>query len=341
MNPKISVIIPNYNGENTLANCLNAVYATNYDHFEVIVVDDCSEDHSVDVLKRFPCRLIQLSKHSGASVARNVGARASQGRLLFFSDSDCVLQEDTLTIASQILLANGTKTVIGGTYLQQSFDDCFYSQFQSVFINYSETKHSTCPDYIATHAMAIYKDTFINSGGFKEQWLPILEDVEFSHRLRSTGHNLLIDSNILVRHIFNYSFSKSFCNAVRKSRYWTQYSMDNQDLHRDSGTASHELKTNVVLFYVFLLCLTLMPFNALIFSPLLLLGVITNLWVNHRLVRAFYGAYGLRFSLGAMFYYFCVYPIPVSIGGLMGIASYLLSNHFSYVGNPANPRTGA
>jgi hypothetical protein len=209
-----------------------------------------------------------------------------------------------------------------------------------VFINYSETKHATFPDYIATHAMAIYKETFISSGGFKEHWLPILEDVEFSHRLRSTGHSLLIDSNILVQHIFNFSLTKSFRNAIRKSRYWTQYSMDNQDLLSDSGTASHELKINVVLFYAFWLCLTLLPINALMFGPLLLLGVVTNLWVNQRLVTAFYEAYGMRFSLGAMFYYFCVYPIPVSIGGLIGISSYLSSYLSSYVRSPANPRAG-
>lgn len=322
MNPKISVIIPNYNGEKTLENCLAAVYASNYDQFEVIVVDDCSEDSSVDIIKRFPCRLIQLHKHSGASAARNAGARISQGELLFFTDSDCVLQKNTLAIASQTLLANGSNAVIGGTYQQQSFDKCFFSQFQSVFIHYSETKNSTNPDYIATHAMAIYKDTFLASGGFKEHWLPILEDVEFSHRLRSTGHRLLINANILVQHIFHFSLRKSFRNAIRKSRYWTQYSIDNKDLLCDSGTASHELKINVVLFYMLLLCLALLPFNALLFGSLLFLGVFSNLWVNHRLLIAFYQAYGLPFSLGAMFYYFCVYPLPVTIGSLMGIFSY-------------------
>ncbi len=340
MNPKISVIIPNYNGEKTLQNCLAAIYASQYEHFEVIVVDDCSEDRSIEVIKRFPCRLIQLHKRSGASAARNVGVRVSQGVLLFFTDSDCVLNENTLTIASQALLANGRKAVIGGTYHQQCFDKDFYSQFQSVFINYSETKHSTNPDYIATHAMAVYRETFITSGGFKEHWLPILEDVEFSHRLRSTEHRLLMNDNILVQHIFNFSLSKSFRNAIRKSRYWTQYSMDKKDLLSDSGTASHELKTNMVLFFAILFCLALMPFNALLFGVLLLLGIITNLWVNRRLLLAFYSAYGFPFSLGAMFYYFCVYPLPVTIGSLLGVSSYLSSHFSAYVRNPAQPRAG-
>jgi glycosyltransferase involved in cell wall biosynthesis len=343
MNPKITVIIPNYNGESTLEDCLSAVYASCYDNFEVIVVDDCSQDQSVDIIKRFPCRLIELSRHSGASAARNAGARVSQGAFLFFTDSDCVLQETTLTIAYETLLMNGPRTIIGGTYEPQSYDNGFYSQFQSVFIHYSETKHSTHPDYIATHAMAIDRETFKASGGFREQWLPILEDVEFSHRLRATGHVLFIDSNIQVQHIFNFSLSRSFRNALRKSRYWTQYSMDNGDLLSDSGTASHELKTNVVLFYPLVVCMALILISS-VFTPvivsvilgsILLLGVITNLWVNQRLVTAFYNAYGMRFSCSAMFYYFCVYPIPVSIGSLMGVFTYFNSA----ANNPASSRT--
>jgi len=323
MNPKISVIIPNYNDEKTLECCLQAVFASEYDNYEVIVVDDCSEDRSIDIIKRFPCRLIQLQKHAGASAARNAGARLSQGPLLFFTDADCVLHKNSLTIASQALFANGPNTVIGGTYQQQSFDNRFYSRFQSVFVHYSETKKSQSPDYIATHAMAIYKDTFLASGGFKEHWLPILEDVEFSHRLLRTNHRLLMNPNLLVQHIFNFSLFKSFKNAIRKSRYWTQYSIANKDLFNDSGTASHELKTNVILFYASLLCCTLIAIKPLVFVTLFFVLAFANLFVSHRLLIAFYSAYGIRFSLAAMIYYFCFYPIPVTIGGLIGFGSHL------------------
>lgn len=326
MNPKISVIIPNYNGEKTLEYCLESVYAADYEAVEVIVVDDGSDDRSVDIIKRFPCRLIQLPKHRGASAARNAGARASHSTLLFFTDSDCVLREDTLSTASQALLAHGPNAVIGGTYQQQSFDNSFYSRFQSVFVHYSETKNSQSPDYIATHAMAIYKETFLHSGGFNEQWLPILEDVEYSHRLRNTGHRLVMNSDILVQHIFNFSLTKSFRNAVRKSRYWTQYSIANKDLLNDSGTASYELKTNVVLFYVALLCFALVALNAPLFVALFLFVASANLVISQRLIKAFYSAYGIRFSLSAMIYYFCLYPLPVTIGGLMGVSSYILSS---------------
>jgi len=62
----ISVIIPNRNGAATIGKCLAAALASRHDNFEVIVVDDGSEDDSGEVIKGFPCRLIRLAQHGGA-----------------------------------------------------------------------------------------------------------------------------------------------------------------------------------------------------------------------------------------------------------------------------------
>ncbi len=92
----ISVIIPVYNAETTIGKCLESVFLSRYDSFKVIVVDDFSNDNSVKIIKNFPCRLIQLKKHSGTSKARNTGAQFSNGEVLYFIDADCLLQKDTL-----------------------------------------------------------------------------------------------------------------------------------------------------------------------------------------------------------------------------------------------------
>ena len=88
----ISVIIPNRNGGAFIGKCLEAVFSTRYGRYEVIVVDDCSEDDSVEIIGKFPCRLIRLEKHSGASKARNTGAFHSTGQILFFTDADCLVR---------------------------------------------------------------------------------------------------------------------------------------------------------------------------------------------------------------------------------------------------------
>lgn len=321
----ISIIIPNYNGADTLRQCLTAATSLADEAYEVIVVDDGSKDASVDIIREFPCHLVALENHVGTSWVRNIGAEKSQGEILFFTDSDCLIQEDTLKVIRQAVAGLTANDVIGGTYTLQPHDQRFFSRFQSVFINYSETKRPQAPDYLASHALAIDATTFRNSGGFAEDFLPILEDVELSHRLRRAGNKLLIVPKLQVQHIFNYSLKDSLCNAFRKSRYWAMYSLQNHDLLADSGTASHELKVNVTCLYLSLLILavSLGTNNHFLLMAIGLLAAI-NLIVNRNLLRAFYDANGLLFALVAYLYYSTVYPLPIGAGIISGFGTFLL-----------------
>lgn len=319
----ISVIIPNRDGANTIARCLEAAFASRGAAFEVIVVDDASSDRSVELIRRFPCWLIQLDRHQGAAAARNAGAAWARGELLFFTDADCLLREDTLAAACRALSARDAPAVAGGTYTLLPQDDSFFSRFQSVFIHYSETKRAADPDYVATHALAVRAETFRRHGGFAQGFLPILEDVEFSHRLRRAGCRLVVDPAIQVRHIFNFTLLLSLRNACVKAMYWTLYSLHNRDLFADSGTASHELKANVAAYLIGASCvgaylLTGAPawFG---FAAALLAA---NLLVSRALLRGFRAAGGWRFAAAATCYYLFVYPLAVGAGALSGAALY-------------------
>ena len=325
MNKRISVIIPNYNGSSTIGRCLEAAFSSEYDNFEVIVTDDCSTDNSAEIIKKFPCKFIFLDKHSGASRARNTGAKNSGGEILFFIDADCLLQKNTLASVNKAFLIS-ENAIIGGTYTAIPYDKDFFSTFQSIFINYSETKKEP-PDYIPTHAMVIARDIFMKSGGFKENFLPILEDVEFSHRLRKMGYKLTMNSEILVRHIFDFTLIKSMKNAFRKSLYWTIYSLKNKDLLADSGTASYELKINVAtLFLNALLSMLFFYFKNTAFLISIFLICAVNLSVSKGLIKAFYKAKGLSFVIATTLYYTLIYPLPVGAGAFSGILKYIRDN---------------
>lgn len=322
--PSISIVIPNYNMADTIGICLEAAFASECDDFEVIVVDDNSSDNSVDIIKKFPCRLICLKENTGASKARNIGAQNSTGDIIFFTDADCLLQKDTLSASSRILSKEGA-AILGGTYTVDPFDKDFFSRFQSVFINYSETKNTADPDYIATHAMAIHSQTFKESGGFPEDFLPMLEDVEFSHRIKRSGKRLVMDPGIKVQHVFNFSFSRSLKNAFKKSRYWIMYSLANKDLTADSGCASSELKFNVLSFFTVLLLLaSWVAFQQPFFLYLIPLALTFNIISSRRMIMAFYKASGAKFAILALLYWIGIYPIPVSAGGMHGIISAIL-----------------
>jgi glycosyltransferase involved in cell wall biosynthesis len=328
----ISVVIPNYNNAETIGKCLESAFSSRYDNFEIVVVDDNSQDNSVEIIRRFPCKLIPLDKHAGTSRARNIGALNSSGDIIFFIDSDCLLQEDTLAIINRTLIATGPDTIVGGTYTKIPYDKDFFSTFQSLFVNYSETKNAEHSDYIAAHAMIIDYETFRNSTGFPEKFLPIIEDVEFTHRLRREGKRLITNPAIEVQHIFNFSFFSSLKNAVRKTRFWVIYSLKNRDSFSDSGSASVELKVNVALLFLSILLIMLYAASKLSLILYLIPFIFfMNLYSSRRFVKVLYEEKGLIFAILAFLYFSTLYALAVGTGTVIGIAGYFFKykNTFS------------
>lgn len=323
----VSVIIPNRNGGTTIGKCLAAAQASHHGNFEIIVVDDGSEDNSIEVIERYPCKLVRLERHGGAAQARNAGASHSQGRILFFTDADCLLQPDTLALAARTLALEGSNAIIGGTYTPAPHDRRFFSRFQSIFINYFETRHAPAADYIATHALAMEASVFRGNRGFAEDVRPILEDVEFSHRLRRAGCRLVMVPAIQVQHIFDYSLIRSLRNAFTKSLYWTGYAIGNRDLLADSGTASAGLKLNVFAFagsagLLFGFVLT----GKMILLGFMALALAFNLFVNRGLLLAYHRAEGLGFALMATLYFLSLYALAVGAGAIAGMLRHVFSS---------------
>ncbi|GAB4545230.1 MAG: hypothetical protein Fur0020_14350 [Thermodesulfovibrionia bacterium] len=321
----ISVVIPNFNGASTISKCLMSVLSSDYKSFEVIVVDDFSDDGSIDEIKGIPCKLIRLQRRSGTSRARNTGAINSRGEFIFFIDSDCILKKDTLSIINRTISDVGRDVIIGGTYSTMPYDRGFFNQFQAIFVNYFETKRCDSPDYIAAHAMVINREIFIKSGGFPESFMPIIEDVEFSHRLKEMGHRLIINPHIEVMHIFNFDLKRSVKNAIRKTMFWSMYSLKKRDVFNDSGTASLELKASVVtlLLNMPLFLGWLFTMNA-IFLYIAIALLYLNIVINSGLFKAFYKAGGLNFGIMASLYYITIYTASVGVGSVMGIIRYIL-----------------
>ncbi|MCR9243636.1 MAG: glycosyltransferase [bacterium] len=322
--PLISVVIPVLNGRLTIRDCLDAALASDFgEEFEIVVCDDGSTDETVQIVKEFDRVRLLERDHGGAAAARNAGANAATGEILFFIDADCLLQPDAVKNAANAMTNVDPLTVIGGTYTLSAPGENFFGKFQSAFIHHSETKYSAAPDYIASHALVMRRDTFLATGGFPESFMPIIEDVEYAHRLRKTGHRLVMEPTILVRHVFNFSAWRSLRNAFKKSRFWTRYSLHNKDVFTDSGTASFELKTATAVLGLSLLLLIgwLVLGGNWWLWPLPILWA-ANLVVSLGLLRAFARAGGLALLLPAMLYLFAIYPIPVGLGAVIGILEY-------------------
>lgn len=89
----VSIIIPVYNTEQYLRQCLDSVINQTFQDIEIIVVDDGSTDNSLDLIKEYQQKdsriiLVNLCKHKGVSDAKNEGIKASKGKYIVFVDSD-------------------------------------------------------------------------------------------------------------------------------------------------------------------------------------------------------------------------------------------------------------
>jgi len=100
--PILSVIVPVYNVEQYLAECLDSILAQSLKNIEIICINDGSTDSSENILKKYSeqdSRIIIISqKNKGISEARNVGARAAKGKYIFFMDSDDTIEQNAFEL---------------------------------------------------------------------------------------------------------------------------------------------------------------------------------------------------------------------------------------------------
>ena len=133
-NPKVSVVIPMYNTEKYIRQCLISVLSQKFQDYEVIIVDDCSSDGGIAEVERLiphfddRLKLIRRSKQSGcAGIPRNEGIKAAAGKYIVFLDSDDMLLPTTLMNYFEI--AEATKADVLHTEKVLVFHDDGKRQF--------------------------------------------------------------------------------------------------------------------------------------------------------------------------------------------------------------------
>lgn len=144
--PFISVVIPLYNKEKSIAQSLKSVLDQTYTNFEIVVVDDGSTDKSVEVVKNIGNERIQLlgQPNAGPSKARNTGVKNSKGDWVVFLDADDELLPEALSIFTEIIVEHQDVDIIDCNryvrrgedeqqgfhplegYVKNPFKECFY-----------------------------------------------------------------------------------------------------------------------------------------------------------------------------------------------------------------------
>ncbi len=96
--PQVSVIIVNYNGKGILNNCLKSLFSQSYKNFEVILVDNASQDKSAEkaILQYPKIKLLKNKKNFGFAKACNLGLSVAKGKYILFLNNDVELDKDCL-----------------------------------------------------------------------------------------------------------------------------------------------------------------------------------------------------------------------------------------------------
>ena len=115
MDGVISVIVPVYNVERYLPQCLESILSQSYQQLEVILIDDGSRDHSGDICDDYAKRddriVVIHQKNGGAAAAKNTGLRAATGEYLSFVDSDDFLDPDVYAYMVDLLRSQNADVV--------------------------------------------------------------------------------------------------------------------------------------------------------------------------------------------------------------------------------------
>ena len=100
--PRVTVIVAAYNGEKFLKETLESVFAQDFPSFEVVFVDDGSEDGTAEIARSFPLRYVRQA-NQGLPAARNTGLGQARGELIAFLDDDDVLPPTKLSVQAGYL----------------------------------------------------------------------------------------------------------------------------------------------------------------------------------------------------------------------------------------------
>jgi len=216
---RISVVIPVYNGEATLAGCIESLLGQTIPAHEIIVVNDGSRDGTVEVAGRYPVRLLDLERNQGAARAKNRGAEIATGEVLFFTDADCHLQPEGLDCILETLADPDIDGVVG--LLGQSCPyPNFASQFKNLWMHFTYARQPRRVGLFFTSAAAIRREIFQREGGFDPHYAgaSITEDIEFGQRLLAKHYLLVIDKRLTVEHQKHYGAKGVLRTDLQRAR---------------------------------------------------------------------------------------------------------------------------
>ncbi|GBD97290.1 MAG TPA: glycosyltransferase family 2 protein [Nitrospirae bacterium] len=315
----ISIVIPTYNASGFMPGLLDSIFKQAVDDMEVIIVDDCSTDNTVEIAGRYPTRVIEMEKNGGPAKARNRGVEAAQGDIIFFLDSDVIVLDGTIKEVEDYFKNESSAQCVIGICATEPLNKGFVPKYMAMFeyIHLLGTPDNKVSVF-APRCGAIKKELFLKAGGYDESYKGAdVEDFELARRINKT-ESIFLNPKMLVRHQFA-NFRRALKIYFKRTVMWVHLFFKEKKLDNAGPTSPSNGVAAICAFFSFLL-LFFLPFIGIakyMFLFLIAVYLISNLkWWNFMRKEA-----GLMFALRAILLNYFL-GIEIMISALYGLLSY-------------------
>ncbi len=297
----ISVIVPVYNGGKFLEKCLDALFASEYSAFEVVVVDDGSTDDSAKISREKGATVISTARRqSGPAAARNLAAEKVQGEILLFVDADVVVEPDTIAKVAARFENQPEISALFGSYDDEPGEQNFLSQYRNLLHHFVHQNSNSEASTFWAGLGAIRSEAFAAVGGFDcERFaVPSIEDIELGARLRAAGHRILLAKEIQAKHLKKWkAISVLRTDIFSRALPWSKLILTSQGLVNDLNLKTADRISAVLVA----LSLAVLPF--LYWKPVLILllalFLLAIVFLNRKIFQFFSEKKGMLFALAA------------------------------------------
>jgi glycosyltransferase involved in cell wall biosynthesis len=237
---KIRVIVPCYNSDLTIEECISSILDSTGIEFELYLVDD-GNNSKLNLLKNnYQYEVLKTTGKAGAGSARNLGTYGFDGEIVVFIDSDVQIQPDTIANLIRPIEENSAEATVG-SYSKQCGEN-FFDSYKRFYLSYRYAKNQKYLNKTFWSAICAVDFTiFKKMKGFKECFSGAgPEDLDLGVELSILGARIFSVPEAQGKHLSVYSFSKLINNDLRKGSedvyiHWTRKVsiLNNRHVHRD------------------------------------------------------------------------------------------------------------
>ena len=221
MTVKVSAIVPVYNAQVFIGKCIEALLDQTYniEDYEIIVVDDGSNDRTCSIVKSYPVKYIYQENY-GPATARNKGAEKAKGEIILFTDSDCVPDRNWIMEMLKPFESPGVIAVKGAYRTEQRSVVARFSQLEFEE-RFDMLKKAESIDMVDTYSAGYRKEVFLKMGGFDTSF-PVAnnEDTDLSYRMSEGGHKMVFNPDAIVYHLKHPDSIKEYARLKFWRGYW-------------------------------------------------------------------------------------------------------------------------